>query len=191
MHNICEGSSHLFLKLKSLCSQPSYCLFTIFTCIRTHETHIKYKARYLFNIAVTAVRKISTPIDKTVVMIVEDMQAMRMMVKTTLKHMGFRHFAECPNGYEASKRLRLMNVDLIICDFDMPEKNGLELLKEVRAEERTKNKPFIMLTANSSANLIHECISAGVDSYMVKPFQPLALCKKVNSLLLTPVENIA
>jgi len=105
--------------------------------------------------------------------------------------MGFRHFAECPNGYEASKRLKLMNVDLIICDFDMPEMNGLELLKKVRAEERTNNKPFIMLTANSSANLIHECISTGVDSYMVKPFQPLALCKKVNSLLLIPVENIA
>ncbi len=135
--------------------------------------------------------KIAVPVDKAVVMIVEDMQAMRMMVKTSLKHMGFKKFAECPNGYEASKRLKLMNVDLIVCDFDMPEKNGLEFLCEVRADARTKKTPFIMLTANSSADLIHQCISAGVDSYMVKPFQPMALCKKVNSFLLHPVENIA
>ncbi|MGB0205162.1 MAG: response regulator [Neptuniibacter sp.] len=136
-------------------------------------------------------RKIPTSIDKAVVMIVDDMQTMRSMVKTTLKHMGFKQFAECTNGYEASKRLRLMNVDFIICDYDIPEKNGLEFLQEVRSEQRTKNVPFIMLTANSSADLIHQCISSGVDSYMVKPFQPLALCKKVNSLLPTPVENIA
>ncbi|MGH1462454.1 MAG: response regulator [Neptuniibacter sp.] len=136
-------------------------------------------------------RKVSTPIDKTIVMIVEDMQAMRMMIKTSLKHMGFKNFAECTNGYEASKRLKLMHVDLIVCDFDMPEKNGLEFLQEVRASERNNNTPFIMLTANSSANLIHQCISAGVDSYMVKPFQPLALCKKINNMLLTPLEDIA
>lgn len=136
-------------------------------------------------------RKISTPIEKCVVLIVDDMQAMRMMVKTSLKHMGFRHFAESPNGYEASKRLKLMNVDLIICDYDMPEMNGLELLNDVRLSERHKNTSFVMLTANSTADLIHKCISAGVDGYIVKPFQPMGLCKKVNSMLLTPLEDIA
>ncbi|WP_297311098.1 response regulator [Neptuniibacter sp.] len=128
-------------------------------------------------------RKINTPPEKSVVMIIDDQQAMRMLVKTTLKHMGFKQFAESPNGYEALKRLKLMNVDLIICDWDMPQMNGLELLIAIRADERLRKIPFIMLTANSSAELIHQCISADVDTYMVKPFQPAALCKKVNSMM--------
>lgn len=136
-------------------------------------------------------RKIAQTPDKAVVMLVDDMQAMRMLTRTALKHMGFKKFVECANGAEALKRLKLMNVDLIVCDWDMPEMNGLELLRLVRGDQRTKALPFVMLTANSSADLIHECISAGVDSYIVKPFQPVALCKKINRMLKEPLAQIA
>ena len=136
-------------------------------------------------------RKLSNPPEKSVVMLVDDMQAMRMLTRSALKHMGFKKFVECANGVEAIKRLKLMNVDLVVCDWDMPEMNGLELLHEVRADDRLKSLPFMMLTANSSADLIHECISAGVDSYMVKPYQPAALCKRINSLLKKPLAKIA
>ena len=136
-------------------------------------------------------RKLSKPPEKSVVMLVDDMQAMRMLTRSALKHMGFKKFVECANGVEAIKRLKLMNVDLVVCDWDMPEMNGLELLHEVRADDRLKSLPFMMLTANSSADLIHECISAGVDSYMVKPYQPIALCKRINTLLKEPLAKIA
>lgn len=136
-------------------------------------------------------RKLSKPPEKSVVMLVDDMQAMRMLTRSALKHMGFKKFVECANGVEAIKRLKLMNVDLVVCDWDMPEMNGLELLQEVRADDRLKSLPFMMLTANSSADLIHECISAGVDSYMVKPYQPIALCKRINTLLKKPLAKIA
>jgi two-component system chemotaxis response regulator CheY len=73
----------------------------------------------------------------------------------------------------------------------MPEMNGLELLTDIRKKEHLKNTPFVMLTANASADLIHKSIITGVDSYIVKPFQPLALCKKINSMLEAPLDNIA
>lgn len=133
-------------------------------------------------------RKITSSPDKSVVMIVDDMQSMRMITRTSLKQMGFKKFVECPNGHEALKRLRLMNIDVVICDWDMPEMDGLELLRQVRNEERLERTVFIMLTAHSETELIHQSITAGVDGYMVKPYQPAALCKRVNSLLASPIE---
>ncbi|WP_286240695.1 response regulator [Neptuniibacter halophilus] len=131
-------------------------------------------------------RTINVPPASAVVLIVDDMQSMRMLTRTTLKSMGFRRIVESPNGEEALKRLRLMNIDLIICDWDMPQMNGLELLRNLRADQRLNRIPFIMLTAHAEAHLIHESIATGVDSYLVKPYQPTALCSRVNTLLKTP-----
>ena len=133
-------------------------------------------------------RKIAQPPEKTVVLIVDDMQAMRMLTRTTLKEMGFKTFVESPNGEEALKRLKLMNINLIVCDWDMPSMNGMELLRKIRSDERLSTIPFVMLTAHAEADLIHESITAGVDSYIVKPYQPRALCQKINSLLVKPVD---
>ena len=133
-------------------------------------------------------RRLSVPPAKAVVLIVDDMQSMRMITRTTLKSMGFSKIVESPNGQDALKRLRLMNIDLVICDWDMPEMNGLELLREVRANNRWDQLTFMMLTAHAETNLIHECITAGVDSYIVKPYKPTTLCTRINGLLETPVE---
>lgn len=132
-------------------------------------------------------RKITSPPHKAVVMIVDDMQSMRMVTRTSLKQMGFKTFVECSNGLEALKRLRLMNIDLVVCDWDMPEMDGLELLRNIRNEERLERTAFVMLTAHSETELIHQSITAGVDGYMVKPYQPIALCKRINSLLASPI----
>lgn len=132
-------------------------------------------------------RKITCHPDKAVVMIVDDMQSMRMITRTSLKEMGFKKFVECSNGQEALKRLRLMNINLVVCDWDMPEMNGLDLLQQIRSDQRLETIAFIMLTAHSETELIHQSITAGVDSYIVKPYQPRALCLRVNSLLNEPV----
>ena len=80
-------------------------------------------------------RKITTPPANTVVMIVDDMQSIRMITRTAIASMGFRKFIECSNGQEALARLKNIKVDLVICDWDMPEMNGLELLTEMRADK--------------------------------------------------------
>ncbi|WP_415902438.1 response regulator [Neptuniibacter sp. QD29_5] len=133
-------------------------------------------------------RQITVPPEKAVVLIVDDMQSMRMITRTTLKDMGFRKFVESPNGQEALKRLKLMNIDLVICDWDMPEMNGMELLRHIRADQRLEKVSFVMLTAHAEADLIHESITVGVDGYLVKPYQPSTLCARINDLLEHPVE---
>ncbi len=132
-------------------------------------------------------RKITTPPANTVVMIVDDMQSIRMITRTAVASMGFSKFIECSNGQEALTRLKNIKVDLVICDWDMPEMNGLELLTEMRADKEMANTAFIMLTGHTETELIHQCITAGVNSYIVKPYQPAILCKRINELLEQPV----
>lgn len=127
--------------------------------------------------------KLHVPAHKAVVLLADDMQSIRSLAKTALKHIGFKKFVECSNGAEAIKRLKLMKVDLIICDYDMPERNGLDVLRFCRQQKHAEKLPFIMLTANASASLVHECISSGVDGYIVKPFQPEKFYRKIQKLL--------
>lgn len=96
---------------------------------------------------------------------------------------GFRHFVECGSGAEAAKRLENCNVDLIICDYEMPEPNGLELLQGLRAKMALQQIPFIMLMGDSSPELVNACITSGVDDYLVKPFQADSLYSKIEKVL--------
>lgn len=126
-------------------------------------------------------RRIKTEKLKTKILLVDDMPSMRMIVKSILKQIGYNmdSVVESSDGLEASKRLKTMNVDLIICDWDMPNMCGIDLLKFVRKNNRLEGIPFIMLTANSDAEKIHLCISEGVDNYVFKPFQPNILNDKL------------
>ncbi len=113
------------------------------------------------------------------VLIVDDTQTVRSVVKSCLTTIGFRRIGEAVNGRDALKLLQNHRVDLVICDWEMPAMDGLELLEQVRKLERNGNVPFIMLTGSSDAELVKKCIELGVDGYVVKPFQPQVLCDKV------------
>lgn len=120
--------------------------------------------------------------DSKVVLIADDTQTMRSVVRASLKAIGFKEFHEVTNGAEAKLILETKPIDLVICDWEMPEMDGLEVLKEMRGMEKHKETPFIMLTGNANTDLVTQSIKLGISGFVVKPFQPQALCEKIANI---------
>lgn len=122
------------------------------------------------------------------ILIVEDAISMRHMVKAALRTNGFNSLIEAGDGEKALKVLELYFVrneaiDLIVCDWVMPNMSGLDLFKTIQKEDKYKNIPFILLTGNDQKDSITEALQAGIKNYIVKPFNPLKLFEKVRALL--------
>lgn len=117
------------------------------------------------------------------ILVVDDFESMRRIVKGTLKSIGFSNFIEAGDGAIALKKLEKQKVDLIISDWIMPNMNGLDFLKAVRASDKFKNIPFIMVTAEGQKGNVLEAINAGVNNYIVKPFTPETLSTKLKKVL--------
>lgn len=113
------------------------------------------------------------------ILLVDDVASMRNMAKSLLWDAGLKSIQDTDNGSNALKYLKSHPVDLIICDWTMPEMSGLDLLKEVRQDDNLKSIPFLMLTASSDINYVKQAISEGVTDYITKPFQADAFCQKV------------
>lgn len=118
---------------------------------------------------------------KTRVLIVDDMMTMRKIVAKACKDIGFTDLTEAADGQKAWEALQGANPDigLVISDWNMPNCTGIDLLKRVRADSRYKNLPFVLLTAESEGHQVAEAVKAGVDNYIVKPFTPDLLQKKL------------
>jgi len=114
------------------------------------------------------------------VLIVDDFSTMRRIVRNVLKQIGFTNMIEADNGKNALKILKKENVDLILCDWNMPEMPGIELLKTLRSEDELKSIPFVMVTAEAQKDNIIEAVKAGVSSYIVKPFTAETVSEKLN-----------
>ena len=104
------------------------------------------------------------------VLIVDDFATMRRILKNIMKQIGFSHITEADNGKNALKVLKSDSIDLVLCDWNMPEMPGIDVLNEVRADSDLKDTPFIMVTAEAQKENILEAVKAGVSSYIVKPF---------------------
>jgi len=116
------------------------------------------------------------------ILIVDDFETMRRIIKGALKQMGFKNIIEDEDGDLALKTLKEEKVDLILADWNMPKMNGLELLKAVRGDENLKNIPFIMVTAEGQKDNVMEAVKAGVSNYIVKPFTPETLSEKIKKV---------
>lgn len=116
------------------------------------------------------------------VLIVDDFATMRRIVRNVLKQIGFTNMAEAENGKAALKVLKKENIDLILCDWNMPEMPGIELLKAIRSDDELKNIPFVMVTAEAQKDNIIEAVKAGVSSYIVKPFTAETVTEKLNAI---------
>ena len=125
----------------------------------------------------------SSPLENSTVLIIDDMPSMRAITKKVLKHYGVKKVLECENGKHGLTCLKVNRVDLVICDWDMPVMTGIELLIEVRKDQRLSQIPFIMLTANASRNFVVKCAEAKVNDHIVKPFQPQQFIDKVSKQL--------
>jgi two-component system, chemotaxis family, chemotaxis protein CheY len=114
------------------------------------------------------------------VLIVDDFATMRKIVRNVLKQIGFTNMAEADNGKNALKILKKENIDLILCDWNMPEMPGIDLLKAIKSDDDLKNIPFVMVTAEAQKDNIIEAVKAGVNSYIVKPFSAETVNEKLN-----------
>ena len=104
------------------------------------------------------------------VLIVDDFATMRRILKNIMKQIGFSDITEADNGKNALKALKSDKIDLVLCDWNMPEMAGIDVLNSVRADNDLKDTPFIMVTAEAQKENILEAVKAGVSSYIVKPF---------------------
>jgi len=117
------------------------------------------------------------------VAVVDDQNSTRTLVRQSLQHLGFRRIVEFENGAVARDYLQTKKVHLIFSDLNMPELDGLGLLRAVRSHPATSKTAFIMLTGRADSNLVQEAVKLGVNNYIVKPFTIETLKKKVEAVL--------
>ena len=116
-------------------------------------------------------------------LVVDDFSTMRRIVKNFLNDLGYHNVEEADDGTTALPLLRSGNVDFLITDWNMPEMQGLELLKIVRADPALAKLPVLLLTAEAKREQIVEAAQAGVNGYVVKPFTAQTLKDKIDKIL--------
>jgi two-component system, chemotaxis family, chemotaxis protein CheY len=107
---------------------------------------------------------------------------MRRILRNILKQIGFKNIIEADDGKHALKELKKEKVDLIMCDWNMPEMPGIDLLKKVRADDELKEIPFVMVTAEAQKDNILEAVKSGVSNYVVKPFTAETITEKLHKI---------
>jgi len=117
------------------------------------------------------------------ILTVDDFVSMRRIIKNQLSEMGFQQVLEAENGQMAWQVLETNRIDIIISDWNMPKMTGLELLKMVRADDRFKNIPFLMVTAESDKDSVVQAVKANVTNYILKPFTPDKFKQKVDQVM--------
>ena len=116
------------------------------------------------------------------VLVVADSVAIRQIIKKNLKELGFSELMEAENGAAGLKKAGEEPVDLIVSDWNMPNMTGLEFLKAVRADASLKRIAFIMVTSEADKEKIMEAVQAGVNQYIVKPFNAIQLEEKIKAI---------
>ena len=116
-------------------------------------------------------------------LVVDDSITVRRIITNTLKTIGFHEVLEATNGKEALAKIEQSPVDFIITDWNMPEMNGLEFTKSVRADAKVSSLPILMITTRGTEADVIEALEAKVSSYIVKPFTPQELKEKINGIL--------
>lgn len=120
---------------------------------------------------------------KMPVLIVDDYKTMLRIIGNLLKQLGFNNVDEASDGAQALAKMRAKNYGLVISDWNMEPMTGYELLREVRADGHLKATPFIMVTAESKTDNVIAAKKAGVNNYIVKPFNAQTLKNKIQAVL--------
>lgn len=113
------------------------------------------------------------------ILIVDDFPVMRKLVRAALKEIGLVNTVQAKSGLDAIGRLEEGGVELVISDWNMPELDGLELLKWIRSSGRFKHLPFLMVTARGEREHVIKAVQAGVNNYIIKPFTAQDLEAKI------------
>ncbi|MGD9595579.1 chemotaxis response regulator CheY [Wolinella succinogenes] len=117
-------------------------------------------------------------------LVVDDSSTMRRIIKNTLSRLGYNDVLEGENGVEGWEQMDAnADIKVLITDWNMPEMNGLELVKKVRADKRFVDIPIIMVTTEGGKAEVITALKAGVNNYIVKPFTPQVLKDKLEAVL--------
>jgi two-component system chemotaxis response regulator CheY len=116
------------------------------------------------------------------ILVVDDMVTMRRIVKNILKQLGFANVDEAENGQEALQKLRLDTYGFVVSDWNMPVMTGIDMLRAIRADEKLKTTPVLMVTAEAQQSNLIEAVQAGVSNYIVKPFTAETLQEKITKI---------
>ncbi len=117
------------------------------------------------------------------ILLVDDAELITKTARAILRDMGFKTIFVAGDGNQAWETLSRAEIDLIICDWNMPNLSGLDLLQRIRETPRLANLPFIMLTAETAEAAVLKAIQAGVTDYVVKPFTRDILARKLAKIL--------
>lgn len=117
-------------------------------------------------------------------LVVDDFSTMRRIIRNLLKDLGFNNVEEAEDGVMALKKLRDGGgFDFVVSDWNMPNMDGLTMLQNIRADDRLKDIPVLMVTAEAKKENIIAAAQAGANGYIVKPFTAATLDEKLNKIL--------
>lgn len=116
------------------------------------------------------------------ILVVDDYSTMRRIIRNLLNQLGYNDVEEAEDGSVALQKMRSTSYNLVISDWNMEPMTGYELLKEVRADDKLKTTPFIMVTAESKTENVIAAKEAGVTNYIVKPFNAETLKQKLTAV---------
>ena len=117
------------------------------------------------------------------VLIVDDYKTMLRIIRNLLQQLGFKNVDEAIDGSQALSKMRAKSYELVISDWNMEPMSGYQLLKEVRSDDRLKETPFIMITAESKTENVVAAKKAGVSNYIVKQFNTATLKSKMVAVI--------
>ena len=115
-------------------------------------------------------------------LVVDDFSTMRRIVRNILKELGFTNVSEAEDGLVALKKLQGGDFDFVVSDWNMPNMNGIELLRAIRKDPTLKHLPVLMVTAEAKKENIIEAAQAGANGYVVKPFTEATLDEKLKKI---------
>ena len=116
------------------------------------------------------------------ILVVDDFPTMRRIIRNLLKELGFENVDEAEDGAVALEKLRNGNFQFVLSDWNMPNMDGLSLLKAIRAEPALSTMPVLMVTAEAKKENIVAAAQAGANGYVVKPFTAATLEEKLNKI---------
>ncbi|MBK1618383.1 chemotaxis response regulator CheY [Lamprobacter modestohalophilus] len=122
-------------------------------------------------------------VDKNIgILVVDDFPTMRRIVRSLLKELGFTNVDEAEDGQDALNKLKAGGFNFVVADWNMPNLDGMEMLKQIRADPDLKDLPVLMVTAEAKKENIIAAAQAGASGYVVKPFTAATLDEKLNKI---------
>lgn len=116
------------------------------------------------------------------ILVVDDFPTMRRIIRNLLKDLGYENVDEAEDGAMGLEKLRNGSFDFVVSDWNMPNLDGLEMLKQIRADDKLAKLPVLMVTAEAKKENIIAAAQAGASGYVVKPFTAATLEEKLNKI---------